>query len=331
MREAQFLRGNRDRWASYEERPASNPDEQADRFIRLTDDLAYARTFYPGSKTVDYLNGLTTRLHLDIYRNRREKGSRFARFFARDLPGVMARHRPQLLYAFLLFACFTAVGAVSARYDEDFVRLILGDAYVDMTRRNIEDGDPFRVYKDMDPLPMFLRIALNNILVSLRVFVLGLLAGIGTVYGLFHNGIMLGAFEYMFFSRDLGGASVLVVFIHGTLEISAIIITGAAGLVLGKSMLFPGTHPRLASLMRGARDGLSILLGLMPVLLVAAFFEGYVTRHTGMPLWMSLSILCGSLAFILWYFILLPVRISRPDPGITPPASPLSIPGNNQT
>jgi uncharacterized membrane protein SpoIIM required for sporulation len=331
MREAQFLRRNRDRWASYEQRPASHPDEQADRFIRLTDDLAYARTFYPGSKTVDYLNGLTTRLHLDIYRNRREKGSRFARFFSRDLPSVMARHRRQLLYAFLLFTCFMAIGTVSAHYDEDFVRLILGDQYVDMTRRNIEEGDPFRVYKDMDPLPMFLRIALNNILVSLRVFVLGLLGGVGTVYGLFHNGLMLGAFEHMFFSIGLGGASVLVVFIHGTLEISAIIIAGAAGLVLGKSILFPGTHARLASLMQGARDGLSILLGLMPVLLVAAFFEGYVTRHTGMPLWTSLSILGGSLAFILWYFILLPIRVSRPGTGTQPPASALSQPGNKAT
>ena len=83
--------------------------------------------------------------------------------------------------------------------------------------------------------------------------------------------------------------------------------------------------------MQGARDGLSILLGLMPVLLVAAFFEGYVTRHTGMPLWTSLSILGGSLAFILWYFILLPIRVSRPGTGTQPAASALSQPGNNAT
>jgi uncharacterized membrane protein SpoIIM required for sporulation len=331
MREAQFLRRNRERWASYEQTPASHPDEQADRFIRLTDDLAYARTFYPGSRTVDYLNGLTTRLHLDIYRNRREKGSRFSRFFSRDLPFVMARHQRQLLYSFLLFACFTAIGALSTHYDEDFVRLVLGDDYVDMTRRNIEDGDPFRVYKDMEPLTMFLRIALNNILVSLRVFVLGLLAGVGTVYGLFDNGVMLGAFEYMFFRHGLGGASILVVFIHGTLEISSIIITGAAGLALGKSMLFPGTHSRLASLMQGARDGVSILLGLMPVFLVAAFFEGYLTRHTGMPLWMSFSILGGSLAFILWYFLVLPIRLTRSEDTSPSMTAPLSNPKPDQT
>jgi uncharacterized membrane protein SpoIIM required for sporulation len=309
MREAQFLNRNRERWAAYEQTPAADPDEMADRFIRLTDDLAYARTFYPGSRTVDYLNGLATRLHLDIYRTRREPGNRLVRFFRSDVPLALARHRRQLLYSLLLFLAFTAIGALSTHYDEGFVRLILGDNYVDMTRRNIEDGDPFRVYKDMDPLTMFLRIALNNILVSLRVFVMGLLAGVGTVYGLLYNGIMLGAFEYMFFSRGLGPASILVVFVHGTLELASIIVAGAAGLVLGKSMLFPGTHGRLLSLQRGARDGVTILLGLMPVFLVAAFFEGYVTRHTGMPIWLSLTILGASLAFVVEYFVRLPARL----------------------
>jgi uncharacterized membrane protein SpoIIM required for sporulation len=120
---------------------------------------------------------------------------------------------------------------------------------------------------------------------------------------------MLGAFEYMFFSRGLGPASILVVFVHGTLELASIIVAGAAGLVLGKSMLFPGTHGRLLSLQRGARDGVTILLGLMPVFLVAAFFEGYVTRHTGMPIWLSLTILGASLAFVVEYFVRLPARL----------------------
>jgi uncharacterized membrane protein SpoIIM required for sporulation len=311
MREALFLKQNKDRWTSYETTPTSDPDELADRFIRLTDDLAFARTFYPGSKTVAYLNGLAGSIHLSIYKNRKEKQQRIFTFWTYELPMVVAKHHRQLLYAFVFFSVFVAIGALSAHYDENFVRLILGDGYVNMTNENIEKGDPFGVYKQQDPIVMFLGIAINNIYVSFRVFVLGLLWGVGTIYGLFYNGVMLGSFEYYFFSKGLGGASILVVFIHGTLEISAIIIAGMAGLVLGNSILFPRTYTRIQSMIAGAKDGIKIIIGLMPVFLAAAFLEGFITRHTNMPTWLSLFILLASLAFIVYYFIVYPRQLLR--------------------
>jgi uncharacterized membrane protein SpoIIM required for sporulation len=140
---------------------------------------------------------------------------------------------------------------------------------------------------------------------------MGLMLGVGTVYGLFYNGIMLGSFEYYFFSKGIGFDSILVVFIHGTLEISAIIIAGAAGLVLGNSILFPKTLTRMQSVIRGAKDGLKIIIGLLPVFLLAAFFEGFITRHTDMPVWMSSFILLTSLAFIIYYFIIYPRKLLR--------------------
>ena len=309
MREALFLKKNREKWAAYERTPTDEPDELAKRFIELTDDLSYARTFYPGSKTVQYLNGLASVFHLKIYANRKERKGRFTAFWREELPLIMARRRRHLWYAFLIFMIFVVIGALSARLDDEFVRLILGDGYVDMTRENISKGDPFAVYKQTDPLGMFLYIAFNNMFVACRVFVMGLLGGVGTVFALFQNGVMLGAFEYYFFSQGLGPASILVVFIHGTLEISAIIVAGAAGMVLGSGILFPGTYTRRQSTVMAARDGLKMLLGLMPVFLMAAFFEGYVTRHTGMPVWLSLTILLASLAFMIGYFVIYPARL----------------------
>jgi uncharacterized membrane protein SpoIIM required for sporulation len=311
MREALFLKQNKERWSSYEKMPSRDPDELADRFIRLTDDLAFARTFYPKSKTVSYLNGLASSIHLAIYKNKKEKQNRIVTFWKYELPLVMARYQRQLLYAFLFFTCFICIGVLSARYDENFVRLILGDGYVNMTNENIEKGDPFGVYKSADPIMMFLGIAVNNIYVSFRVFVMGLLGGVGTIYGLFYNGVMLGSFEYFFFEKGLGGASILVVFIHGTLEISAIIIAGAAGMVLGNGILFPRTHTRMQSMLMGARDGIKIIIGLLPVFLAAAFLEGFITRHTGMAAWLSVAILLGSLAFILYYFVIYPRMLRR--------------------
>src|SRR3546814_364702 len=159
----------------------------------------------------------------------------------------------------------------------------------------------------MDTVEMFLYIAFNNIKVSFLAFVAGVLFSFGTVWVLFQNGVMLGAFQFFFYQKGLLLTSVLSIWIHGTLEISAIIIAGSAGLVMGNSLLFPGTWSRLESFRRGARRGLKIVIGLVPVFITAALLEGFVTSHTDMPLWLSVSIITCSGAFLLYYFVLYPL------------------------
>jgi len=158
---------------------------------------------------------------------------------------------------------------------------------------------------------MFLFIAVHNVEVAFTLFVAGILVSIGTVWFIFQNGVMLGAFQYYFFAKGLGWKSVLVIWIHGTLEISSFIIAGAAGLILGNSILFPGTYKRLDSLKKGAKDGLKLMIGLVPVFVTAAFLEGFVTRYSNMPIWLSLFILVSSLCFISWYFIFYPIRLDK--------------------
>jgi uncharacterized membrane protein SpoIIM required for sporulation len=203
------------------------------------------------------------------------------------------------------------MGALSARYDNTFLRLILNDEYVNMTNENIAKGDPFAVYKQGNEFLMFIQIAANNIRVELATFVMGIIFSVGSIYQLMYNGIMMGSFQYYFFSKGLGWQSVLVIWLHGTLEISAIILAGGAGLILGNSLLFPKTYKRMVSIKNGAKDGLKIAIGLIPIFLTAAFFEGFVTRHTEMPVWLSLSILLGSLSFIIWYVILYPASLNQ--------------------
>lgn len=311
MREALFVKQNSLKWKAYEQLHSSNPDELADRFVDITNDLAYAKTFYPESKTTAYLNGLASTLHQSIYKNKKEDTNRFILFWKAELPILFYAYRRQLLYAFLFFLTFSLIGALSAKYDDTFVRLIMGDHYVNMTNENIAKGDPFGVYKQQGELSMFIRIAANNTYVSLITFVSGVFLGIGPIFFMLKNGIMIGSFEYYFFSKGLGAASVLVIWIHGTLEISAIIIAGAAGLVLGQGLLFPKTYTRLEAFKRSAKDGTKIALGIIPIIIVAAFFEGFVTRHTSMPLWLSISILSASLLFIIWYVILYPHQLSK--------------------
>ncbi len=311
MREGLFIKKNIDKWKQYQYDPAKNPDEMAGQFTDLVNDLGYAKTFYPQSKVTPYLNGLASRIYLGIYRNKKEEVSRIGRFWKTELPLVVRKYHREIGYSFLIFLLFAVMAAFSAAHDESFVRGVLGDQYVDMTEENIARGDPFGVYKHQDQTSMFFYIAVNNVEVSFMIFVLGFALSIGTVWQLFRNGVMLGAFQYYFFARGLGWQSVLVIWIHGILEISAIIIAGGAGIVLGNSILFPGTHRRIDSLKRGGKDGIKLMIGLVPIFIAAAFLEGFVTRYSKMPVWLSLFILVASLSFVIWYFVIYPIRLGK--------------------
>lgn len=315
MKEITFLKQNADKWQQFETlistKGASDPDLMADLFIQLTDDLSYSKTHYPKAKTTQYLNGLAAKVHQEIYKNKKEKRSRIKQFWLYELPFLFKNSHKQLLYSFLIFFVAVLIGIVSSAYDDSFVRLIMGDTYVNMTLDNIEKGDPMAVYKKMNEVDMFLGITINNIYVSFACFAMGILFSLGTGYMLFTNGIMLGAFQYFFYTKGLLLESVLVIWIHGTLEISAIIIAGCAGLTLGNSFLFPGTYSRGVSFVRGAKQGVKIAVGLVPIFIMAGFLESFVTRHTEMPMWLSLTIILSSLAFILFYFIIYPIQLNK--------------------
>jgi uncharacterized membrane protein SpoIIM required for sporulation len=312
VREVTFLKKNAEKWKEVETFLASkekiNPDKLADLFIQLTDDLSYSRTFYPESKTTQYLNSITAKVHESIYKSKKERKERFIRFWKYEAPLIFYKHRTEIIISFAIFFIAMLIGVVSSAGDSGFVRLIMGDSYVNMTLENIYKGDPMAVYKKMNGVDMFLGITFNNIRVSFFAFMMGLLVSFGTGWILMSNGIMLGAFQYFFHIHGLLIQSVLVIWIHGTLEISAIIIAGAAGITLGNSILFPGTYSRRQSFMIGAKEGLKMIVSLVPIFIIAGFLESFVTRHTGMPVYLSLAIILGSLTFVVWYFFIYPLK-----------------------
>ncbi len=315
MKEITFLKQNADKWQEFESlvttKGVTNPDLMADLFIQVTDDLSYSKTHYPKSKTTKYLNGIASRVHQEIYKNKKEKKSRISYFWKYELPFAFKNSHKQLLYAFIIFTVGMLIGIVSSAYDDTFVRLIMGDSYVNMTLENIEKGDPLAVYKKMNQIDMFLGITVNNIYVSFLCFILGIAFSLGTGWMLLSNAIMLGAFQYFFYSKGLLLESILTIWIHGTLEISAIIIAGCAGLTMGNSILFPGTYSRGVSFVKGAKQGLIIAIGLVPIFITAGFLESFVTRYTNMPLWLSISIIGSSLFFIIWYFVIYPIQLNK--------------------
>lgn len=313
MKEAAFIKQNRVRWEEFEKvvknRAGVHPDTLADLFIQVTDDLSFARTQYPESRTTQYLNSLAAKIHLRIYKNKREETSRFITFWKSEVPQIIWETRKQLLYSFVIFSIATIIGSVSAVYDDTFVRLILGDGYVNMTLENIKNGNPTRVYSGDNPYMMFLMITLNNIRVSFLAYAFGVFASIGTGYFLFSNGIMLGAFLMLFYREQQLAQALPVIMLHGTIELSAIVIAGAGGFAMGNGLIFPKTYSRLVAFKAGAVKGMKIVIGLVPFFVLAGFIESFITRYAFMHWGLKLLIIGLSASLMLYYFVFYPLQL----------------------
>lgn len=310
MKEVSFIRQNIGKWKDIEkvveQADELDPAHLAAVYTDVTSDLSFSQSHYPTSRITIYLNNLASALHNAIYKNKKEHKSRIITYWTKEIPRVMRDSQKELLYAFLIFAVSMFIGTLSTLNDDTFVRLIMGDGYVDMTLNNIRNGAPMAVYNGDSEVPMFLGITINNIRVALICFALGLLSSIGSGFILFQNGIMLGAFQTFFYQQGLLGESMLAIWIHGTLEISAIIVAGAAGVAMGNSWLFPGTYSRKVAFTRGAKRGLKIVIGTLPIFIVAGFLESFITRHTHLPDLLRLGIILLSLLFVLYYYLYLP-------------------------
>src|SRR5438270_2955682 len=153
-------------------------------FVQLLDDLAYAKTFYPNSRITRYINSLASRIYLRIYRNRKEESNRLVTFWKYDVPLTVRKHHKIIFFAFFIFLLFFLIGFFSAITEPGFVREVLGDGYVDMTERNIDQGNPFGVYASGNALVMWLQIMVNNIMVSFVYFFKGILFGVPSLMAL---------------------------------------------------------------------------------------------------------------------------------------------------
>ncbi len=315
MREAAFVKQNKEKWIAFETALNFNgtidPDELANGYIQLTNDLAYAQTYYEKSKTLLYLNALASQAHQKIYKNKKENKNRVINFWKTEFPFFFKQYHRTLGIAFLVFAIATAIGSISALNDTTFIRLILGDAYVNETLNNIAEGDPAAIYKGGSEIGTFLGITINNIRVAFLAFAWGAFFSIGTVYILFSNGIMLGAFITFFYTQGVFFEANKQIWLHGTIEISVIVIAGCAGLIMGNSFLFPKTFSRRVSFMKGAKDGLKVVVSTIPFFVIAGFIEGFITRYTQMPNWLAFLIIGGSLFLIVYYYVLYPILIHK--------------------
>lgn len=316
MREVAFIKQNKEKWLDFEQaifgKAKKNPDEIASLYIHLMNDLAYSQTYYPKSKTTVYLNHLASQTYQKIYKTKRTESNRIKYFFKTEVPLLVYEYRRYILYAFLAFGLFTFIGVISAMNDESFVRLILGDYYVNMSLENIKNGDPVAVYKSGSNWGSFIGITANNLQVGTLSYFSGSLLGLGTFYILLQNCIMLGAFQYFFYQEGVFWESVRGIWIHGSMEIFAMVIEAGAGFILGASILFPKTYSRMNSFKIGFKNSFKIFASTMPFTFAAGFLEGYITRYSNvMPTFLSVGIILITLSIIGYYYLVYPFIVQQ--------------------
>ncbi len=314
MREASFIERNKEKWLSIENNLTNkeevNPDILASDYIELTNDLAYAQTFYTKSKTKQYLNELAIRAHQLIFKDQKSSNNKIVHFFQYEVFEAIWSIRKPLLYSFLLFLLASTIGFVSSHYDQDFVRLIMGDHYVNMTIENIKSGNPAAVYQQGSDWGGALAITINNVKVAFYAFIFGVFVSVGTGYILFSNGIMVGAFHYLFYKYNVLQEAMTAIWIHGTIELSVIVIAGGCGIAMGNGILFPASFTRLESFKRAAKQATKVLISTIPFFIVAGTLEGFVTRHYQVSLGLCIGIIVVSAVAIIYFYVVKPKQMA---------------------
>ncbi len=290
MRAARFLERRSPVWERVEELVRAGQgglrrlsDDELHELIRLYPsvavDVARARMLGLPQETQRRLNLLAVGAHGLLYNPPRARPLRpVLRFLGRGYPRLFRRLWPYVL-ASVLIAFFAGFGAyTSTRLQPSNVYLCVpGFVMFSEDRDIVSAEDISERFRQMPHPPMAAGIITNNISVAFNAFAAGITAGIGTCYLLLFNGMMLGGLAAHFANHGLSYPFWSFIMPHGVLEIMAILIAGAAGLRMGLSLAMPGNLSRLSSLQAGAKEALLLVLGTIPMFVIAGTIEGFLT------------------------------------------------------
>ena len=304
MTEEKFIEKNSARWdrlagfSNFKSAKNKMTKEELRTFSELFREtsfhLAYARTHYAGSRTVAYLNQLVGAMHNNFYVRRHTPARDVAGYFTKSFPAAVRENKFYLLAAFLTFAVGAALAAILVAMNPDNISWFFPSGL------QLNDGSQTWDYPIISAFIMS-----NNILVAVKAFCFGITAGLGTLYTLLMNGLTVGALAVYANGSAVGGGSALsfwsLLMPHGFIELTAIFISGAGGLIIGKHLLIPGEYTRGHSLIIGARKAAFLLPGVAAMLVVAGLIEGFFTPLPINPL-LKISFAIITAVGLLIYF-----------------------------
>jgi uncharacterized membrane protein SpoIIM required for sporulation len=270
----------------------SDLQELALLYRQIAADLATVREDPTGTNLAHYLNQLLGRAHNIIYMGRKAERRSIITFYRDTYPAIFRRTFNYTAAAFLLFLFGAVTGGLLTLSDPSFSRHLLG-------RRMIENIEQHKMWTEsiltIEPVASS-EIMTNNISVSIATFALGITAGIGTIWMLLLNGLLLGVVGVTCWQAGMNLPLWSFVAPHGVLELPAIFIAGGAGFRIASGLLFPGALPRGESLVRAGKEAAKLFFGIFPMLVIAGLIEGFVSP-SGIPV--KLKFLLGAALFTL--------------------------------
>lgn len=247
-------------------------------YRQTASDLAVVREDPTSRQAAFYLNQLLGRAHNLIYMGHRPRFNALLRFFTHTYPRIFRRALPQILLAVAVFlAAAIATCALTLR-DPAFAHRVLGPQMMAKIEHRQMWTDSILAIKPMAASG----IMTNNLTVTFSTFAMGITAGIGTLWMMIVNGMLIGVIGAATFQSGMALQLWSFVAPHGVLELPAIFIAGGAGLEIARGMLFPGFLPRRDSLAQSGALASQLLLGTIPMLIVAGIIEGFLSP-SGIP------------------------------------------------
>src|SRR5882724_10620520 len=240
-------------------------------YRQTASDLATVREDVTSNQLAFYLNQLLGRAHNLIYMGHKPKISGLVRFYAQTFPRVFRETFRQTLLAFLIFVVTGIATWAVTIHDPAFAHRMLGPQMMDTIERKEMWTQSIVTIKPLAASG----IMTNNLAVSFATFAMGITAGIGTIWMMVTNGMLIGVIGAATWQAGMALQLWSFVAPHGVLELPAIFIAGGAGLEIARGMLFPGLLPRKISLAQAGGRGARLLLGTIPMLIIAGLIEGF--------------------------------------------------------
>jgi uncharacterized membrane protein SpoIIM required for sporulation len=246
-------------------------------FRQVASHLAYAQAHYPDHEMVGYLNRLVVRAHGHIYKKETLAGRRFYRFFAHEFPWLVRRYWLAVCAAGLILLLGLLTGFLVNYYQPSLNGWVLPQAAQRAIAEDLSRGRVGAEWADGDKPAISTFIMLNNIQVGLTSFALGFTWGLGTLYVLFFNGLLVGVLGAVYSSAGYALEFWTLILPHGALELAAIFICGGAGLTLAGALVKPGDYLRRDALVVQGKIAVKLVVGTIPMFAVAALIEGFIT------------------------------------------------------
>jgi uncharacterized membrane protein SpoIIM required for sporulation len=242
-------------------------------YRQTASDLATVREDVTSNQLAFYLNQLLGRAHNLIYMGHKQKISGLVRFYTQTYPQVFRETFRQTFLAFLIFIVTAVASWAVTIHDPTFAHRLLGPQMMETIEKREMWTQSIVTIKPLAAST----IMTNNLSVSFATFALGITAGIGTIWMMVVNGMLLGVIGAATWQAGMALQLWSFVAPHGVLELPAIFIAGGAGLEITRGMLFPGLLPRRESLARAGGRAARLVLGIVPMLVVAGIIEGFVS------------------------------------------------------